>query len=178
MKNIDNEFFDRMDKIVSEVSDYHEKAEFVKTFFNKKLGIDDIEASMINLGRMRSKTFYYLLLSVIIEYGSMLETNEKSCQDIFSPGYIKSNNDRNEFKKKLEEHLAIKGRKLFYLFVGQIDSSKFKIDAAEEINYYRSEMKQIVGEMANDTLIIFTSREKQLIFDLLSDIIADGEGNN
>jgi hypothetical protein len=175
MKEIDREFFDRVDKIISEAGDYHDKAEFVKTFFEKKLGIEDIEDSMINLGRMRTKTFYYLLLSVIIEYTSMLKTNEK---DIFSSEDFISKNDSSEAKKKLEEKLAKIDRKIFYLFIGQIDPQNVDINAAEEINYYRSEMGRIVGEMTRDTLIVFSNREKQLILNLLSDIIADDEGNN
>jgi hypothetical protein len=178
MKNIDSEFFDKMDKIISEAGDCHEKAEFVKIFFNKNLGINDIEDSMINLGRMRSKTFYYLLLSLIIEYSSMLEANEEYCQDIFSSEDFISDNNHSEAIMKLEEKMARIDRKIFYLFIGQVDPLKVNVNAAEEINYYRSEMGKIVGKMTKDTLIVFTNREKQLIFNLLSDIIADDECNN
>jgi hypothetical protein len=178
MKNINSEFFDRLDKIVSEADDYQEKADFVKTFFEKKLGIDDIEDTMINLGRMRTKTFYYLILAVIAEYSNMLETNEKYLQDIFNSEDFTSKNDSSEAKKRLEEKLARIDRKIFYLFIGQIDPQNVDINAAEEINYYRSEMGRIVGEMTKDTLIVFTSREKQLILNLIYDIITDDEANN
>jgi hypothetical protein len=178
MKNINSEFFDRMDKIVSEADDYQEKADFVKTFFDKKLGIDDIEDTMINLGRMRTKTFYYLILAVIAEYSNMLETNEKYLQDIFNSEDFTSKDDGCEAKKRLEEKLAMIDRKIFYLFIGQIDPQNVDINAAEAINYYRSEMGRIVGEMTRDTLIVFTSREKQLILNLLYDIITDDEGHN
>jgi hypothetical protein len=178
MKNINTEFFDRLDKIVSEADDYQEKADFVKTFFNKNLGIDDIEDTMINLGMMRTKTFYYLILAVIAEYSNMLETNEKYLQDIFNSEDFTSKSDSSEAKKRLEEKLARIDRKIFYLFIGQIDPQNVDINAAEEINYYRSEMGRIVGEMTRDTLIVFTSREKQLILNLLYDIITDDEANN
>jgi hypothetical protein len=160
MKGIDKEFFDRVDRIVSEAGDYREKAEFVKTFFQRRLGIDVIEDSMINFGRMRSKTFYYLILSAIIEYSSMLDD-------------FKSAIDTSEAKKRLESKLSKIDRKIFYLFIGQVDPSEVNINAAEEINYYRAEMGRIVGEMTRDTLIVFTNRERQLILNLISDIISD-----
>jgi hypothetical protein len=178
MKNINSEFFDKLDKIVSEADDYQEKADFVKTFFDKNLGIDDIEDTMINLGRMRTKTFYYLILSAIIEYGSMLENIDRYFQDIFNSEDFTSTNDSSEAKRRLGEKLARIDRKIFYLFIGQIDPQNVDINAAEEINYYRSEMGRIVGEMTKDTLIVFTSREKQLILNLLYDIITDDEINN
>jgi hypothetical protein len=178
MKNINSEFFDRLDKIVSEADDYQEKADFVKTFFDKKLGIDDIEDTVINLGRMRTKTFYYLILAVIAEYSNMLETNEKYLQDIFNSEDFTYNNDGSEAKKRLEDKLAKIDRKIYYLFIGQVDPQKININAAEEINNYRSEMGHIVGELAKNTLIVFSNREKHLIYSLISDIIADDEGNN
>ena len=104
MKNINTEFFDRLDKIVSEADDYQEKADFVKTFFDKNLGIDDIEDTMINLGRMRTKTFYYLILSAIIEYGSMLENIDRCFQDIFNSEDFTSKNDSSEAKKGLKKN--------------------------------------------------------------------------
>jgi hypothetical protein len=52
---------------------------------------------MINLGRMRSKTLYYLILSAIIEYSGMSNNNEKHCQE----GYA-SKNDIQEARKKME----------------------------------------------------------------------------
>lgn len=175
MKDIDREFFDKMDKIISNASGYHSEVEFVKTFLSEKLGIADIEDSMIHLGRMRSKTFFYLILSAIVEYRHIMETNERYCQESFISENITSKYDSNEARERLGKKLARIDRKIFYLFIGRVDPSEVNINAAEEINYYRSEMGRIVGEMTKDTLIVFSNHEKQLILNLLSDIISDDE---
>jgi len=178
MKNIEKEFFNKMDKIILETVDYHEKTEFVRNFFKKELEIDDIDESEINLGRMKTKTFFYLLLSLIVEYGKMVESHEEYIQDFFSSGDSKTGNDGNQdYKKKTVAEIDINSKKAYYLSVGKIDPSRFNIKG-EEISYYRSEMERIGVDLGKDAFIIFQPQDKELIFNLISDIIADYEGDN
>ena len=79
-------FFNQIDLIISLIDGNRRKIEFIKTFFKEELGIDDIENSLISFEKMNSKVFFYLLLSLVIEYSYNLENNNGSHQDFFSSG--------------------------------------------------------------------------------------------
>ncbi len=79
--NDKDKFFTQMERIIPLIDGNQRKSEFVRAFFSRELGIDDIENSMISIGRISSKMFYYLLLSVIIDYCNEFETNDKYNQD-------------------------------------------------------------------------------------------------
>ena len=73
-------FFTQMEQLIPLLDDNQRKTEFVKAFCNRELGIDDIENSMISFKRMNSKVFYYLLLSLLIDYCNEHETNDRYFQ--------------------------------------------------------------------------------------------------
>lgn len=74
-------FFTQMERIIPLIDGNQRKSEFIKAFFKKELGIDDIENSMISFKRMNSKVFYYLILTLLIDYCNEFETNDKYNQD-------------------------------------------------------------------------------------------------
>ena len=78
-----SKFFIQMERDIPLLDWNQRKTEFVKAFFKKELGIDDIENSLISFEKMNSKVFFYLLLSLVIEYSDCLETHVRSPQDFF-----------------------------------------------------------------------------------------------
>jgi hypothetical protein len=74
-------FFTKMERIIPLLDGNQEKTEFVKAFFKKELGIDEIENSMISLKRMNSKVFYYLFLSLLIDFSNNMEIQDKIIED-------------------------------------------------------------------------------------------------
>ena len=79
-------FFTQMERLIPLIDGNQRKSEFVKAFCNRELGIDDIENSMISFKRMNSMVFYYLLLSLLIDFGNSMETHEIIIQDFVGSG--------------------------------------------------------------------------------------------
>ena len=79
-------FFTRMERNIPLLDGNQRKTEFVKAFFKKELGIDEIENSMISFKRMNSKVFYYLLLSLLIDYDNEIGCKDKHIQGLFGSG--------------------------------------------------------------------------------------------
>jgi hypothetical protein len=71
-------FFSQMDMIINLIDGNRRKTEFIKTFFKDELGIVDIENSVISFEKMNSKVFFYLLLSLVIEYADNLENGDST----------------------------------------------------------------------------------------------------
>lgn len=88
-------FFTQMERVIPLLDDNQRKTEFVKAFCKKELGIDNIENSMISFEKMNSKVFFYLLLSLVIEYSDCLETHVRSPRDFFSSGESASNREKD-----------------------------------------------------------------------------------
>jgi len=74
--------------------------------------------------------------------------------------------------------LAKIDRNIFYLFIGQVDPLEININALHEINKYRTEIGRFMGDMAKDTLIIFSNRENDLLINIISNIISDYEADD
>lgn len=70
-------FFTQMERVIHLIDSNQKKSEFVEAFFKRELGIDDIDNSEISFKRMNSKVFFYLLLSLVIDFSNNLETDDK-----------------------------------------------------------------------------------------------------
>ena len=75
-----------MERIIPLLDGNQRKSEFVKAFFKKELGIDDVENSMISFKRMNSKVFYFLLLALLIDFSNNMEIHDKIIRDIVDSG--------------------------------------------------------------------------------------------
>jgi hypothetical protein len=70
MKKLERDsFYSQMEDILPNMSEQDQsKIVFVKTFLSKRFQVDDVENSFINIERLGTKTFLYLLFTMIVEY--------------------------------------------------------------------------------------------------------------
>lgn len=142
----DTDFFNYMKFACNWIEGAEVKVKFLESYFKNNLNVDDIENSFIVLDKMRTKTFFYLIMSVLIEY----ELQRKGI-------------DKRKEEKEEDSNL-------YYLHAGKVDTSRLDLDG-KDINFYNSDLEDIGVDLGKDSLIVFPFRDTMKVLDYINQVL-------
>ena len=149
----DKYYFNYMDFAIQLIEGSERKIEFLERYFKNYLKIDEIEDSSVVFEKMRTKTLFYLILSILIEF----EDDQRK---------------RKDFK-------AVEDNKndLYYLHVGHINPTKIKF-LDRELIFCDPELEEVGVDLGKDTLMFFTYDKTKATLNYVNRVIDDLEREN